>query len=742
MSVTESEAPISPLDAALSYAARGWPVFPIHGILNQTNKGTGEVIHRCGCGQLVCPRPGKHPSCKNGLLDASLDSSKIYAWFGVDGKRKPNVGIRTGGDDNGPGRKLFVLDIDPDRDGDVSLSRLEEMYGKLPDTYRVITGSGGTHFYFEYAPALSIKNSVNLVADGIDVRADGGYAVAPPSRHESGNSYLVDLGGVDVVAALPEWVMRLATARAEGKPGRTADWEKVTGASSFIAGARNTALTSISGSLRFRNVPMATALIAIIGTNRQKCVPPLDEAEVKSIVEGIYRRYQPGDRTLNQISRDGVTGPAGEWTAELVVSPQGTIRDTGFNACLILRHAEEWKNVLSFDAFDGSILWRTDAPLFGPNDLEAMRPKAGEKWSDTHYLYVQHWLLKKYATKFKKEEIYSAVTEVARSQTFHPVADWLRALEWDQKPRLDTWLSVYLGAVDTPYTKRVGAAFLVSAVARAFAPGSQVDHTLVLEGDQGVGKTTAMERLFSTPWYRKNLPNLNQGKDVQIGLRGCWGVEIGELDALRGVAMTRVKAFLTETVDRYRPPYGRVDIPYPRSCVFVATTNEYQWLTDATGGRRFWPIRVGVGITAQGLGIINFARLGEDRNQLWAEAVARHTAGETWWPQHGELEVFSAEQEARFLVDDWEDRIGRHLIGQDVIESKLIYTQCLSMPVGQIDRTTQGRVGAIMNRLGWDKRRVRVRGARVTFYYKHGTGWETSPDDAFTFSELKGPHNE
>jgi len=182
------------LAAALGYAARGWPVFPVHSV---NADGT------CTCSDLNCGSPGKHPHTAHGFNDATTDLKKIKRWW----QRWPeaNVGIATG-EESG----VVVLDIDPDHGGVESLARLEAEHGALPDGPRVKSGGGGTHYYFGH-PGERLRNSAGKVGPGLDIRGDGGYIIAPPSRHVSGGHYewQMPLDG-QLLPEMPQWMLALA----------------------------------------------------------------------------------------------------------------------------------------------------------------------------------------------------------------------------------------------------------------------------------------------------------------------------------------------------------------------------------------------------------------------------------------------------------------------------------------------------------------------------------------------------
>jgi hypothetical protein len=182
-----------PVDAALVYARRGWPVIPLH----QPYTRRGEI--RCTCGHLDCSSIGKHPHTRDGVHAASVDSDEIQQWW--TRWRHAGVGIATGGQAG-----IVVLDIDPDKGGNDSLRTLLDEHGPLPAGRVVRTGSGGAHHYFHHPERL--PNTAGRLGSGIDTRGDGGYVVAPPSRHRSGNQYTLASGGADL-PALPDWMLRL-----------------------------------------------------------------------------------------------------------------------------------------------------------------------------------------------------------------------------------------------------------------------------------------------------------------------------------------------------------------------------------------------------------------------------------------------------------------------------------------------------------------------------------------------------
>lgn len=265
----------------LDYALRGWAVLPLYTIINGL----------CTCDKAGCSSPGKHPHAMlapHGVKDASTDPDRVTYWWTAN--PMANVGIATGKVSG-----LVVLDIDPRHGGDDSFYDLITKYGRLPDTLEVLTGGGGRHLYFKYPAGVDyLKSGAGVLGAGLDIRADGGYVVAPPSLHASGNSYMWEASSDpehDEPADLPGWLLDLLLpggASGNGhKPQHQAQGGKI------LQGQRNTWLTSEAGRMRRAGMDEPAILAALKTLNRQNCQPPLDEAEVERIAHSVCR-YQPG----------------------------------------------------------------------------------------------------------------------------------------------------------------------------------------------------------------------------------------------------------------------------------------------------------------------------------------------------------------------------------------------------------------------------------------------------------------
>lgn len=388
-----------------------------------------------------------------------------------------------------------------------------------------------------------------------------------------------------------------------------------------------------------------------------------------------------------------------DWRAELLLTRDGELKPDITNVALILEHDPAWEGVLGYDDFSYRIMKRR-APPFAQG-------RTGE-WSDSDTAQLRIWLGQNYRLTPRSADAHDAVLVAAKLRTFHPVREYLEGLQWDGEHRLATWLPRYLGVEDSEYCEAVGVKFLVAAVARVMRPPVKADCVLILEGAQGLGKSTALS-VLGGEWFSDS-PFAIGDKDGFTMLQGVWICELAELDSFNKVESTRAKQFFGSESDRFRPAYGRCAETFPRQCVFAGTTNQDSYLRDATGNRRYWPVRA----TA-----LDIPALQKDRDQLWAEAVHLYRRGVTWWPEEDEKHLFESEQEDRFDADVWEDSIEdwlrdperlRHVRLVDVME------EALKLEPAQQKPPEQRRVANILTRLGWRKSRPRVDGLRRPMY--------------------------
>jgi predicted P-loop ATPase len=382
------------------------------------------------------------------------------------------------------------------------------------------------------------------------------------------------------------------------------------------------------------------------------------------------------------------------WLDGTIKDERGRILPILRNAALALREAPELEGVFRFDELQRLVIVEKALPLADgaePRNISYPRPL-----TDGDVSQVQEWLQHKGVPKIGRETMGQAIELRAQERSFHPVRDYLDAIEWDGVERLGSWLTNYMGGDESPYASAIGRMFMIAAVARVYKPGAKADYVLVLEGLQGAGKSRACEALGGE-WFSDSLPDVTRDKDAAQHLRGKWIIEISELSALGRAEAEALKSFISRRTERYRPPYGREEVIEPRQCIFVGTTNRATYLGDDTGGRRFWPVKVGR---------LDINALAADRDQLFAEAVSAYRAGEKWWPDGAfERDHIRAEQEARFEVDAWEPAIERFLARRSRVQVSEIADEALNIVAAKIGTAEQRRIARILTRLGWTAER-------------------------------------
>lgn len=308
-------------------------------------------------------------------------------------------------------------------------------------------------------------------------------------------------------------------------------------------------------------------------------------------------------------------------------------------------------------------------------------------------------------TKFKfrpsTDYFHTVLRKMARENPVHPVKDYLLSLTWDKVPRLDGWLAVYGGAKDEEYVRAVGSIVLIAAVRRVLSPGCKFDELLVLESGQGQNKSTALRTLCPRPdWFSDDLPLGVDSKLVIERTSGKWIVEAAELSGMRRSQVEHLKSFLSRQVDGpVRLAYDRTSREISRQFVIVGTTNSNNYLSDPTGNRRFWPVPVRV---------FNVGKLAEDRDQLWAEAVAREAAGESIRLEQRLWGVAASRQEARRTEDPWEEPLVKAISGlpQDTDRQRVSMEdiwKLLEIPATHRDLRAADRVSSVMQKHNFRK---------------------------------------
>lgn len=372
-----------------------------------------------------------------------------------------------------------------------------------------------------------------------------------------------------------------------------------------------------------------------------------------------------------------------------VLAEDGSPKPVFANAAEMLRSNDKLANVLSFNEFAGVPFARSLPPW---DATSKPRP-----WTDDDDHRLHEWF-DLFGLHVPLKTVQQATEMVSRERRYHPVRDYLNGLRWDGVDRLTTWLTDCLGVSATDYTRAVGRAWMISAVARIFKPGCKADYALIFEGAQGLQKSTAA-RILGGDWFTDDLADLGT-KDSALQMQGVWIVEIAELAAMGRKSVDIIKSFIARQEDRFRSPYEKRVMPHPRQCVFVGTVNPGSngYLTDETGNRRFWPVEITK---------VDEGKLADIRDQLWAEAVAAYRKGEKWWITESEiLADAESEQQARMQDDPWSEAVINYALAcgqKHVTVAEILTSSAFSFDVKELEQKHLTRVAKILKRNGWKR---------------------------------------
>jgi hypothetical protein len=707
------------LDAALRLARSGFRVFPL-------------------------PVGQKAAKLAGWQKKATTDAAQVGHWWGA--APQANIAIVTGGD-------LFVLDEDPRHGSAESMAALELAYGELPETLTACTPSGGRHRFFR-APR-EVPNSVAKVGPGLDIRGRAGYVVASPSTLVAGEKQSAGSYGWEnraSIANAPEWLIELAcgdrsarTAAPSEPAGPVApapsafppltaadvrsalaalpppeagerdrwrdigfavkDWERTTGAnpgtgfelwdewcarasSGYDAASQAAQWDSFDSTAQDKRVT-AASLVHLAATCgwvppwQRPAEPedfPIDAVSQAAAEADAEAAAQPAERSARLQSR-------AVKMFHLMTNEKGKPLSNTLNAERCVKGLLH--GALTYDEFLDRMM------IHWPGDA------AAREWRDDDTTRLQVWLQGLGLSTLGPQHVYDAAQMYARAHSSNVLVDWLLGLKWDGTRRLSTWLQRAFGVPPSRYHVRTGRNWLIAMVARAMKPGCMVKLVPVLEGPQDTLKSSAFRALAGDRF--RELIERSNSKDFEQQLNGVWLGEFCELATIkREDDIERVKQFISNDIDHYRPSYGRAVVDRPRRIVFVGTTNSSNYLRDNTGNVRFFPIKVGQ---------VDLQWIRDNREQMFAEAVMLYQARRKWWiwPKA----EAAAEQEARQERDPWEARTEAYLRGRSEIEPADLLDFAVGVPVHQQTRSHLTRAGIICRKLGCTQRgRHRADGGR------------------------------
>ena len=326
-----------------------------------------------------------------------------------------------------------------------------------------------------------------------------------------------------------------------------------------------------------------------------------------------------------------------DWRTKLEIKKDGSILPNARNALIILMYDSHLQSIRlntmtgMIEADVDALPWKRDF-IFWQN-------------TDSDQLYM--WIANNHGVQFPKEIFQMALTTVANKRRFHPIEDYLQELpEWDGQERVERLLVDYLGADDTVFNREAIRKVLLAAIARTYHPGIKFDYMLVLNGPQGIGKSTFFGRLFKG-FLSDSLTMLDmRDKTGSEKLQGYWALEVAEMAGMRKADIECVKSFISRQEDIYRPAYGRVVEKHPRRCVIVGSTNSSTgFLRDISGNRRFWPVK------CSGGKLKPWNITDEELDQIWAEAMAAYNNGESLLLSK-EAEELAAKEQREAIEED------------------------------------------------------------------------------------------
>lgn len=416
-----------------------------------------------------------------------------------------------------------------------------------------------------------------------------------------------------------------------------------------------------------------------------------------------------------------------DWRTKLEIKKDGSIVPNAKNALIILMYDSHLQKIRlntmtgMIEAEVDSLPWKRDF-IFWQN-------------SDTEQLYM--WIANNHGVQFPKEIFQMALTTVANKRRFHPIEDYFTKLpEWDGQERMEKLLVDYLGAEDTIFNREAIRKVLVAAIARIYHPGIKFDYMLVLNGPQGIGKSTFFGRLFKG-FLSDSLTMLDmRDKTGSEKLQGYWALEVAEMAGMRKADIECVKSFISRQEDIYRPAYGRVVEKHPRRCVIVGSTNSSTgFLRDISGNRRFWPVK------CSGGKLKPWNLTDEELDQIWAEAMAAYNSGESLLLSK-EAEELAAKEQREAIEEDprmaqvveylekplpvnWDkldldtrrmflegdtDYDPESLVERETVSNMEIWVECFGKKAADMERKDSDAITALMMKVdGWERSGIRKR---------------------------------
>ncbi len=636
-------------------------------------------------------------------LKLSDHSPKIKEWQRIsDNMPHTNIyGIQLRDD-------ILVVDVDPRNGGNDSFSLLSFMVD-FPETYTVKTGGGGLHLYYTKPDDIFISKSLKEYP-GIDFLSKGCYVVGAGSKHKKGGNYTVILDAP--LAEAPQELLDIIQKdlyKLSDAPAVEVDQEQATNrAINFI----NSVEGAIEGEQGNSHTYFVAAKCRDYGVSEEvcnnimqdyfnpKCVPAWSKEELAGIIGNAYNYAQntPGN-AAPEVAFSPITTIAEDAT-DVPQFPDlgkgGVIKSSLKNVVHALTYSKI-KGMFRFNELSKTVEL-SRIPIWQQDD------KYTSNMTDADEINCKYFISHTYGLEVHISVIREAITVVAHKAAYNPLTQFLDGLVWDGIRRIDSWLTDICDTVDSLYTRDISRKILLGAVKRAYNPGCKFDQMLILESTEGYGKSTLCEVLGKGEFYCSLSLDVGS-KDTAAQMAGKWIVELAEMDTARKADANALKAFLTRTIDRVRPAYGRNVVDFYRPCIFIGTFNpdEMGLLKADMGARRFWPVTTGK---------INLDKLRSEVDQLWAEAVHSYKAmpdSIVYLDNEEVIKMAAAEVNARRMADGWEHYISAFLDNNNISKTRVddIWVDCFQKNIQALDKMNKSRIVACLLALGWEPKTYR-----------------------------------
>jgi len=661
LKIVSREMPNQLLDMALEYAHRGWKVLPVI-------------------------EGGKRPHpqlAKDGYKCATDNEEQIKSWWTKAPRANIGLSLAASG--------LVCLDADTYKP-DCNFGELAEE-NDLPETLRQRSARGGLHLIYS---CLADDKFPGGVGNSIDIKHHG-YILLSPST-VNGDRYSWE--DERPVSPVPEWLKRPKSA---GQPAQACVSADNNWAELLEPFDTSKALLEASKGVNwYNNVLRSVASMVARGYSDTKVhfytdkvtLPGFELSETRKQVQDFINSARkkhfdagPVERLGNNLYHFGLTS-----------DKKGEPLCNYLNVTKVLTEHPDWNATFAFNSFTQTT--QVIGPL--PGERIILGSTFPRVISDTDYTLVCIWLNKHGMHNVQKHIVADAVKQSALINNINPVLDYLGAckLKYDHdqgNTKLDTWMEIYLGAKgcsedQLKYIRAVSRISLIQAVARVRQPGCKADSVVILEGEQGTGKSSAIRVLFGAEYFGDQLPPMHS-KDASSYLRGKWCVELAELEYKRKAEVETIKAYISRTHENYRPAFGREEIISPRTNVFFGTTNSNEYLVDETGNRRFLPVKTGS---------IDLSGLSKARDQLWAEAVEAFERGEVHWLDEELSRIASAEASRRMEQDPWVETVYKKLSHLTEVSIGEAFERCFAITDSKlISKEDSRRMGRTLLLANW-----------------------------------------